>query len=313
LFDLWDWGEFANFTVIFYLEDMWITLALVSALCLGFYDIFKKLSVKGNDVLMVLMLNTVFGVLYMSPFLISGICEGNYGFGNTATGHLLILLKSVIVLGSWLLGYFAIKHLPLTVQGPINASRPVIVLVGALLIFGERLNWVQWIGIALGFASLFLISRIGAKEGFSLKHSKWIWMSIGATVLGAVSALYDKYLLGYYHPVEVQAWYSLYQCFIMVGTILVLRRLHKEGSGFTWRWTIPCIALFLTVADLAYFYSLSLEGSMVAIVSMIRRGSVIVSFIYGVVALHEKNIKSKLIDLCVLLLSLALLVVGSSL
>ena len=184
----------------------------------------------------------------------------------------------------------------------------------ALLIFGERLNWVQWIGIALGFASLFLISRIGAKEGFSLKHSKWIWMSIGATVLGAVSALYDKYLLGYYHPVEVQAWYSLYQCFIMVGTILVLRRLHKEGSGFTWRWvTIPCIALFLTVADLAYFYSLSLEGSMVAIVSMIRRGSVIVSFIYGVVALHEKNIKSKLIDLCVLLLSLALLVVGSSL
>ncbi len=286
---------------------------MVSALCLGFYDIFKKLSVKGNDVLMVLMLNTVFGVLYMSPFLISGICEGYYGFGNTATGHLLILLKSVIVLGSWLLGYFAIKHLPLTVQGPINASRPVIVLVGALLIFGERLNWVQWIGIALGFASLFLISRIGAKEGFSLKHSKWIWMSIGATVLGAVSALYDKYLLGYYHPVEVQAWYSLYQCFIMVGTILVLRRLHKEGSGFTWRWTIPCIALFLTVADLAYFYSLSLEGSMVAIVSMIRRGSVIVSFIYGVVALHEKNIKSKLIDLCVLLLSLALLVVGSSL
>lgn len=313
MLDLWDWGEFANFTVIFYLEDMWITLALVSALCLGFYDIFKKLSVKGNDVLMVLMLNTVFGVLYMSPFLISGICEGNYGFGNTATGHLLILLKSVIVLGSWLLGYFAIKHLPLTVQGPINASRPVIVLVGALLIFGERLNWVQWIGIALGFASLFLISRIGAKEGFSLKHSKWIWMSIGATVLGAVSALYDKYLLGYYHPVEVQAWYSLYQCFIMVGTILVLRRLHKEGSGFTWRWTFPCIALFLTVADLAYFYSLSLEGSMVAIVSMIRRGSVIVSFIYGVVALHEKNIKSKLIDLCVLLLSLALLVVGSSL
>lgn len=313
MLDLWDWGEFANFTVIFYLEDMWITLALVSALCLGFYDIFKKLSVKGNDVLMVLMLNTVFGVLYMSPFLISGICEDNYGFGNTATGHLLILLKSVIVLGSWLLGYFAIKHLPLTVQGPINASRPVIVLVGALLIFGERLNWVQWIGIALGFASLFLISRIGAKEGFSLKHSKWIWMSIGATVLGAVSALYDKYLLGYYHPVEVQAWYSLYQCFIMVGTILVLRRLHKEGSGFTWRWTIPCIALFLTVADLAYFYSLSLEGSMVAIVSMIRRGSVIVSFIYGVVALHEKNIKSKLIDLCVLLLSLALLVVGSSL
>lgn len=293
---------------------MWVVLALLSALCLGFYDIFKKLSVRANDVLMVLMLNTVFGALYMSPFLIAGITEGNFGFGNTLSGHLMILLKSVIVLGSWLLGYFAIKHLPLTVQGPINASRPVIVLVGALLIFGERLNLIQWIGIVIGFASLFFISRIGAKEGFSLKHSRWIWMSIGATVLGAVSALYDKYLLKSFAPIEVQGWYSLYQCIIMVTVISVLRSLRK-GDGatkFVWRLTIPCIALFLTVADMAYFYSLSLPGSMVAVVSMIRRGSVIVSFLYGVVALHEKNIKPKLVDLGLLLLSLVLLVAGSS-
>ncbi len=291
---------------------MWIFLALLSALCLGFYDVFKKLSVRRNDVLMVLMLNTVFGALYMSPFLIGDIIRGNYGFGNSLTGHLQILLKSFIVLGSWLLGYFAIKHLPLTVQGPINASRPVIVLVGALVIFGERLNWVQWTGIALGFASLLFISRIGAKEGFSFRHSKWIWMSIGATMLGAVSALYDKYLLRSYAPIEVQAWYSLYQCFIMVTVISLLRRNRAVGGDhFQWRWTIPCIALFLTVADMAYFYSLSLEGSMVAIVSMIRRGSVIVSFMYGVIALHEKNIKPKLVDLSVLLVSLLLLVIGS--
>lgn len=291
---------------------MWVILALVSALCLGFYDIFKKLSVRGNDVLMVLMLNTVFGALYMSPFLIEGISHGNWGFGNTVTGHLQILLKSAIVLGSWLLGYFAIKHLPLTVQGPINASRPVIVLVGALLIFGERLNWIQWLGITLGFASLFFISRIGAKEGFSIKHSKWIWMSIGATFLGAISALYDKYLLKSFSPIEVQGWYSLYQCFIMVITISIIKGNKKQiGDKFVWRWTIPCIALFLTVADMAYFYSLSLDGSMVAIVSMIRRGSVIVSFLYGVIALHEKNIKPKLIDLSLLLVSLALLVIGS--
>lgn len=293
-------------------ESMWIALALVSALCLGFYDIFKKLSVRGNDVLMVLMLNTVFGALYMSPFIISGMAVGNFGFGNTLSGHLLILLKSIIVLASWVLGYFAIKHLPLTVQGPINASRPVIVLVGALVIFGERLNLTQWIGIILGFASLFLISRIGAKEGLSFRHSKWIWMSIGATILGAVSALYDKYLLKSYSPVEVQGWYSLYQCIIMTAAISVIKAAGKAGPDtFRWRWTIPFIALFLTVADMAYFHSLSLDGAMVAIVSMIRRGSVIVSFIYGVVALHEKNIKPKLIDLGILLLSLTLLVIGS--
>lgn len=291
---------------------MWVILALLSALCLGFYDIFKKISLKGNNVLTVLMLNTVFGALYMSPFLIDGITDGNWGFGNSVVGHLQILIKSIIVLGSWLLGYFAIKHLPLTVQGPINASRPVLVLVGALVVFGERLNWIQWIGILLGFTSLFFISRIGAKEGFTFRHSKWIWMSIGATCLGAISALYDKFLLKSFDPIEVQAWYSLYQCFIMVATISIIRTKGQQtGDKFVWRWSIPCIALFLTIADMAYFYSLSFESSMVAIVSMIRRGSVIVSFVYGVLALREKNIKSKLIDLGILLLSLALLVIGS--
>ena len=213
---------------------MWIALALTSALCLGFYDVFKKLSVRENNVLLVLLLNTVFGTILMSPVIVSGLWNGDTGLDNTATGHLLVIIKAFIVLGSWLLGYFAIKHLPLTIQGPINASRPVIVLVGALVIFGERLNAVQWVGIIIGFASLYFISRIGSREGFSLKHSRWLWMAIGATLLGAVSALYDKYLLRFYRPLEVQAWYSLYQCIIMTTTILFLlpvaRRLDDFGG-----------------------------------------------------------------------------------
>ena len=291
---------------------MWIVLALLSALCLGIYDIFKKISVRANDVLMVLMLNTVFGFLFMSPVVLTELAHGSVGLDGTVAGHLMILLKAFIVLGSWLLGYFTIKHLPLTIQGPINASRPVLVLVGALIIFGERLNAIQWCGILLGFASLYLISRIGSREGFSMANSRWLWMAMGATVLGAVSALYDKYLLRFYAPTDVQAWYALYQCIIMVCALSLLRRSRVSSDRFAWRWSIPCISLFLTVADLAYFYSLSLDGSMISIVSMIRRGSVMVSFFYGVFVLHERNIRAKLIDLCVLLVSLALLVIGSA-
>ena len=140
---------------------------MASALCLGFYDVMKKLSVRGNNVLIVLLLNTVFGTLFMMPVIGNTLAHGSIGFDNSVSAHLLIFIKAVIVLCSWLLGYFAIKHLPLTIQGPINASRPVMVLTGAVLIFGESLNWVQWTGIALGFASLYFISRAGADEGFS--------------------------------------------------------------------------------------------------------------------------------------------------
>lgn len=290
---------------------MWILFAVCSALGLGIYDVMKKLSLRDNNVPGVLLLNTLFGTVLMSPVIFQNLAAGGTGLGGTVTGHLLIGVKAVIVLGSWILGYFAIKHLPLTIQGPINASRPVLVLVGALLIFGERLSPLQWCGILLGFTSLFLISRIGAKEGHSVRHDLWLWFAIGATLLGAISALYDKYLLQFYKPLEVQAWYSLYQLVIMSLVVLALRRTGNASGPLRWRWTILGISLFLTCADLAYFYALSLPGSMISIVSMIRRGSVLVSFCYGVIFLHERHVKAKLIDLGILLVSLTLLILGS--
>lgn len=71
------------------------------------------------------------------------------------------------------------------------------------------------------------------------------------------------------------------------------------------------ISIFLTVADLAYFYCLTIPGAMISIVSMTRRGSVIIPFLYGVLVLKEKNVKAKAIDLSILFLSLVLLVLGS--
>lgn len=291
---------------------MWILLAVASALCLGVYDIFKKLSLNGNNVLTVLFFNTAFGALLMSPVIIEGLINGSVGLGETSMGHFHILIKSFIVLSSWLCGCFGLKHLPLTIAGPINATRPVMVLIGAMLIFGERLNLLQWGGVILGISSLYLISRIGRKEGISIKHNRWLWLSFGAMVMGAVSGLYDKYLLRQYDPLEVQAWYSFYQFVIMGITIAIIKRVKRDTTPFQWRWTIPCIALFLTIADIAYFYSLSLDDSLIAVVSMIRRGSVIVSFLFGVIMLHEKNVKLKIIDLSILLVGLILLVIGSN-
>lgn len=295
---------------------MWILFAVVSALGLGFYDVMKKISVRGNNVTDVLWLNTLFSTLLMSPVIAGMLMHGDTGMTGLPFGHAYIVLKAVIVLSSWILGYFAIKHLPLTIQGPINASRPVIVLVGALLVFGERLNLLQWAGVLLGFFSLFMISRIGAKEGFSMKNSRWLWMSVGATVLGAVSALYDKFLMRHFGPLEVQAWYSLYQLLLMSVVVVLISglpwRRKADAVKFRWRWFILFISIFLTGADLAYFYSLSIPGSMIAVISMIRRGSVLISFFYGVLALHERHVRAKLMDLGVLLVSLLLLVLGSS-
>ena len=297
----------------------------MSAALLGCYDSFKKQALFDNAVIPVLFLNTLFSSFIFLPCIIlsstSDILDG--GIFHVASGgwdmHKYIVLKALIVLSSWILGYFGMKHLPLTIVGPINATRPVMVLVGALLFFGERLNIWQWTGVFLAVASFFLLSRSGKKEGIDFKHDHWIYMIIGSAIMGAISGLYDKYLMA---PIEsggvgldrmmVQSWYNIYQC-IMMGAMLLLLwwPKHSETTPFQWKWSILGVSLFLSAADFMYFYSLSLPDAMISIVSMIRRGSVIVSFMFGALFFHEKNLKAKAIDLALVLLGMLFLYIGS--
>lgn len=299
---------------------MWLLLAFCSAALLGFYDVFKKKSLAGNAVLPVLGLNTLFSSLIFLPFILISHFRPEWLqqtiFFVPDAGwkvHRYILLKSVIVLSSWTFGYFGMKHLPLTIVGPINATRPVMTLVGALLIFGERLNLYQWIGVLLAIVSFFLLSRSGKKEGIDFQHNRWIWFIVLAALLGAVSGLYDKYLMGRFDNMVVQAWYNVYQLFLMGGVLMFLWwPKRKTTTPFHWDWCIILISVFLSAADFVYFYALSLDGSMISIVSMVRRSSVLVSFLFGAMIFREKNLTSKAIDLVLVLLGMIFLYIGST-
>jgi len=290
---------------------MWLAFAFLSAALLGFYDVAKKHSLRDNAVIPVLFLNTLFCSIIFLP---TAFCTP---FGGWAVQR-FILLKACIVLGSWLLGYIGIKHLPLTIVGPINATRPVMVLAGALLVFGERLNIWQWAGVLLAVLSFFLLSRSGRKEGIDFRHNRWIFCTVGAAILGAISGLYDKHLMatddGLGLPrLTVQCWYNFYQC-IMMGVMLMLLWFpkRKQSTPFRWRWSILLISIFLSVADYVYFYCLSLDGALISVVSMVRRSSVLVSFMLGALLFHEKNLRSKAIDLALVMLSMLLLWIGKN-
>lgn len=298
---------------------MWLLLAFCSAALLGFYDVFKKKSLNNNAVLPVLGLNTLFSSLIFLPFILisayaPSLLDGSIFYVPEAGWevHKFIILKSFIVLSSWIFGYFGMKHLPLTIVGPINATRPVMTLVGAMLIFGERLNMYQWIGVLLAIVSFFMLSRSGKKEGIDFKHDKWIWFIVLAAVLGAASGLYDKYLMGRFNNMVVQAWYNIYQLFIMGGVLMILwLPKRKSTTPFRWDWCIILISIFLSAADFVYFYALGMDGSMISIVSMVRRGSVIVSFLFGAMVFREKNLKSKAVDLILVLIGMFFLYLGS--
>jgi len=291
---------------------MWWALAFLSATLLGGYDSFKKASLKENAVIPVLFLNTLFCSLFMLPFAIRS------GWGGWDVQK-FILLKSCIVLTSWLAGYFAMKHLPLTIVGPVNATRPVLVLLGAMLIFGERLNAYQWAGVILAAVSFFLLRRSSRQEGIDFRHNRWIACLVLAAVVGAASGLYDRYLMA---PVQqggvglerlqVLSWYNIYQALMMAVMLALLWVPNRHRSTpFHWHWTIPFISLFLCGADFLYMGALSQPEALISVVSMIRRGSVVVSFLFGALVFKEKNLKAKSLDLAFMLAGMVFLYLGS--
>ena len=304
---------------------MWLVLAIFSAVLLGCYDSFKKEALRENAVIPILFLNTLFCSIIFLPFILLSYTTTSLDgtiFHVSSGGwevHKYIVLKSCIILSSRIFGYFGMKHLPLTIVGPINATRPVMVLIGALLVFGEKLNMYQWIGVILAVLSFFLLSRSGKKEGIDFKHDKWIYFIVLAALLGAISGIYDKYLMASsadggvgLDRMIVQSWYNIYQCFLMGIMLLFLWwPTRKKTTPFRWQWSIVFISLFLSAADFVYFYSLSLPGALISIVSMIRRGSVVVSFLFGAMLFHEKNLKSKVVDMGLVLLGMFFLYIGS--
>ena len=317
---------------------MWLIFAFISATFLGLYDTSKKASLKNNAVLPVLLLNTIFSTIIFLPFLIDYV--GGFGwfagtFLDTAPfptsrseaqltikqlglthptikAHLLVVLKAFIVLSSWICGYFGLKHLPLTIVGPINATRPVLVLVGAMLIFGERLNAYQWIGVVLAIASIFLMSRAGKKENIDFKSNKWVWCVGLATLMGVISGLYDKHIMRSLNPMFVQSWFNFYQMIIMtfICAFLWYPKRHTT-TPFTWRWTILLISIFICLGDFAYYTSLSDPDSLISVVSLVRRSSVIISFACAVIFFKERNLKTKLLDLAILLVGMAFIWMGT--
>lgn len=301
---------------------MWIILAFCSASLLGLYDVAKKQALKANAVLQILLLNTLFSSLLFSPVILNSVFDLGWFEGSRfavtlgdTDAHIAVFIKAVLVLISWICGYFGLKELPLTIAAPIHATRPVMTLVGAMIIFGERLNLTQWAGVLLAVASLFMLSRSGKREGIDFRHNRGVLLVGLAAVTGACCGLYDRHIMHSLEPMFVQSWYVLYQAVLMSITIAILTifKVKKQGSSntFHWSWAIPLISLFLSAADVAYLFALSEPDAMISVVSMIRRSSVLVSFSCGALLFHERNLKAKAFDLLLIFIGAILLYIGS--
>lgn len=279
----------------------WLILTICSALLLGFYDYFKKLALRDNAVIPVLFGSVAAGAAVWLPLAAwSAIAPETLPLaalhvtGLSWHSHLLLLLKAVLVGISWLLGYYGIKSLPLSIASPIRATGPLWTISFAVLLFQESPTPKQWLGVALVLLSFFGFTFVGRREGIHFLRHRGVFFMIGATLLGAGSSLFDKYLLQNTDltPCQVQAWFTIYLSVLLIPMLGYWLRL-KERHAYHWHWAIPVIGITLLGADLFYFTAIAQPGALISLVSPVRRTSVVVSFLLGIVVFRERQVGPK--------------------
>lgn len=295
----------------------WVVATLLSAFFLGIYDLGTRAAVKGNAVLPVLFFAnlcsaTVWGALILLDRAGPGLPAILHVAPLTPWQHLLLFTKSFIVAVSWVFTYFAMKHLPVSIAAPIRATGPMWTLFGALLVLAERPSGLELLGVAITLASFAGLAFAGAREGIHFHRDKWVGWLITGTLIAAVSALYDRFLMHGqgFDAATVQAWFAIYLALLFFPLAVGWKLRLWARNEFHWRGSIVVISLALLVADFLYFDALRMPAALVSLVSSLRRGSTLVAFAGGVWFMGEENNRAKFLAVLGILAGIALTLLG---
>ncbi len=286
----------------------WTIWILLSACFLALYDLAKKASVRENAVLPVLLGSTCFGC---AAFLVGLAVTGRLASSLMAVDARVLVfgfLKSLIVSVSWVFTFCALRTLPLTIATPIRASAPAFVFLAALFVYGEVPTVLQGVGMAAVFLGYWVFSWAGRHEGIDFLRNRAVWCAVAGMAFSALSALFDKFVFQVARaPVEPT------QLVFQVGLIavyaigLLVSRAFPATHAFSWRWTIPFVGILLAGADWLYFKGLSLPDVPISVCSLLRRFSVVITFVLGALFFHETNLRRKGLALALILLGIVLL------
>lgn len=291
----------------------YLVLILLSALILGIYDVFKKAAVKENSVMPVLFFSNAAGMLF---FMLIAAVQGKFveyavNF-NGAWELFLIFVKACIVAACWGLCYYAMRELPISIASPIRSTAPFWTFIGSLLWFHEIPNLLQGIAMLIIFVGYYMFTVISKMEGINFKKHRGFHCLIIGTLIGSAAALFDKYLMGVVGMAKTTVqFYFIIDLVILFGIGYLVRRLFfKSGKPFEWRWSIVATGVLLVVADYIYFAAVSIPDVQIAILSLIRRSSCLVTFLIGFKYFKDVNFKVKLCSLLLFLIGIALLAIA---
>ena len=103
------------------------------------------------------------------------------------------------------LWFIAIPHLTIADTTAIGFTTPIFIMLGAVLLFKERMRWERWLAAAIGFTGVLIVvaPKLSANGGvYSL-------LMLASSPVFAASFLITKALTRYERPEVIVVWQSI--------------------------------------------------------------------------------------------------------
>lgn len=296
----------------------WMVWGLLAGLVLGTYDFLTKLALAEKSVLEVVFWCSALGALLWLPWLALpgpaspalqhlGLAPGLLGWRE----QMALLPKSLMMVSTWVLSYYAVKCLPLSISAGVRASGPLWTALGAVLLLSEQLGWWQWLGLAVSMASYYLFSLIGRREGIRFGSNLWVLCMLAATLLSSANALYDKHILATLRMdlAAVQAWSALQRGVLALALLPWIWRTLEWRSLAGRNRAVPAIAFAYVLAEYLYLAAVQMDGAQIAVISVLRRANLVMVFVLSALWFRERHLRPKTVAMAGVLLGIALTLV----
>ncbi|MBO4651523.1 MAG: DMT family transporter [Clostridiales bacterium] len=309
---------------------IWILLTLVYGLLKGGREISKKKAMDRNSVMEVLLIYTLIGFLIVVPRAPHAMGMEPYQYG-------LVLIKSFSIFLAWMMGFHALKHLPVSLYGVLDLSRVLLGTLLGVIVLHEVLMWNQILGLSLVALGLLAL-RFNFFESIRERHShtanpkkednkdpdaekeseiaedkesgdapegsrtKFVVLAFGSCVLNSVSGLLDKILMKDINSSQMQFWYMLFLLALYTLYVLVTRtKIRKEAFKNGWIWLM---SIMFVIGDASLFIANANPDSSITVMTVVKQSACFVTILGGKFVFHEKGIAYRLFCASIILIGI---------
>ena len=281
---------------------MYIILTVASAIFLGFYDLFKKLSTKKSS--------NVFEILFFytfSSFLLSFIFIAD-AFSIEHKYILIYFLKACVVGLNWFCTTKAVSKLDLGLVMPFSMLGTIFTIVFDYIIFDQTIGLVQIGGALIILLGLYLITLVSKKEEKNNDY-KYLMLMVFAAALSTVSAIIDKKVLtnNGVSGGAASFWFFGFMALIYFVVSLISRRNISIDAVKNNKWII-LTGICIFAADLLYYEAVKDVNAPMSAISIIRKLSVFVGIVAAGVVLKEGNLLKKILILLLMFAGLTIII-----